>query len=197
MLDAPETSRSAPVRRARTLPWVGMVAAGVVLGWLFSILLGLGPFSAPEAPADWSIRWGTASGPGIPYRVQVELHEEGLPILVHLDADGLPSLLFPPGQPVYAPAREPFFLPGPDPGLQWWIDPTARGQVLLLAIAHDGRIDPEQIVREAAEAAAGAEDTASARRAVVRTLRRRLGGVSRLPLEPAPTGSGEPSPLLG
>lgn len=118
---------------------------------------------------------GRAGGAGSPYVIDLELEHDGYPVIVHVDVDGLPSLLFPLGPPLRVGAGRIVRLPEPSGSATWWIPTGEPGGTLLVAIESRTPQSTERLLDLAERAAARASDSVTARESVRRVMRDRLG----------------------
>ena len=160
--------------RLRSLAW--SIALGLVLGAILAtVLVGLRPEDTGIAEVDVVFLDAAGPGPGAPYVVELELEREGYPVVVHVDRDGLPSLLFPASRPMRLPPGMKVRLPDPHGAATWWSAAGEDGGSLLVAIAERPPADTDRLLDLAERAASRADDAAGARDEVRAVLRRRLG----------------------
>lgn len=117
---------------------------------------------------------GGAAGPGVGYSVDLVSAREGYPVVVHVDADGFPSLLFPTAAVAHLPANTRVRLPDPRGSAAWWAEADDRATVLTV-LSENPPGDVDRLVELVERAATRAEDADEALRNVTRVLRRRLG----------------------
>lgn len=114
-------------------------------------------------------------GPGIPYVVELELSRDGYPVVMHVDADGLPSILYPFGSPVRLMAGERLRLPDPYGSVTWWTLRGPEAGSIVVAMSTNSPQSTERLLELAERAASRASSPEDARESVRRVMRDRLG----------------------
>lgn len=147
---------------------------GVLIGVFISVSLPiLRPRPTGIASLDLVV-FAEAAGPGIGYAVDFEAERAGYPVVLHVDADGFPSLLFPVGGVARLDAGNRVRLPDPTGTSTWWSDEDEIVTVLTV-LAEKPPADVDRLVELVERAAARASTPERALQDVKSVLRRRLG----------------------
>lgn len=147
---------------------------GVLLGVLLAVTLpSLRARPTGIASLDLVV-FTEAAGPGVSYAVDFECERAGYPVVVHVDDDGFPSLLFPVAGTARVEAGQQLRLPDPYGQATWWAGANDTA-TLLTVLAEQPVGDVDRLVELVERAAARADDPGRALRNVESVLRRRLG----------------------
>lgn len=187
-MTAPRPS-SAPHRPAPRVPRVlvlGLLTALTLLVFLTVTWSSLRTRPTGIASLDLVV-FADDDGPGVGYVVDFESERAGYPVVLHVDADGFPSLLFPAGGLARVEAGRRFRLPDPEGHAIWWSAPGASATVLTV-LAENPPADVDRLVELVERAAARADDPGRALRNVESVLRDRLGEPVVRTLRPAEHG---------
>lgn len=174
-----------PRKRSRTGRIVVLwILFGILIGVFVSISLPLlRPRPTGIASLDLVV-FADATGPGIGYAVDFEAERAGYPVVVHVDADGFPSLLFPVGGVARLDAGNRVRLPDPTGTSTWWSEEDQTVTVLTV-LAEQPPADVDRLVELVERAAARASSPERALDDVKSVLRRRLGEPVTRILRPA------------
>jgi hypothetical protein len=108
---------------------------------------------------------------------EITLDGDGYPLLVHLDEEGWPVILYPERSLARLPAHRSLWLPDPARGVTWaWPESIAAGDVMAAATRRRG-LDLEELRRRLQREAARAPTAAEARARVREVLQARVGPV--------------------
>lgn len=162
-------------RRARALAiGTGLVLVGAAI--LAATLVGRRPEDSGIARLDVVFLDAMpASAAGVPYVIDLVLARDGFPVVVHVDAEGLPSILYPFGRPQRIPAGQVLRLPDPHGSATWWTPLDTDPGSLLVAMSVDTPHSTDRLLELAERAASRAPDAEAARESVRRVMRDRLG----------------------
>lgn len=164
-----------PARRPRLTGWtvfIGVICVAILVTWS----AGRRPVHSGIASVSvLFLEAGEASGPGRPFVLELELERDGYPVILHVDADGLPSVLFPFSTPTRLSAGRRIRLPDPSGSATWWAPLGVDAGTLLIAMESDSPHSTDRLLELAERAAAQAPDAATAKESVRRVLRDRLG----------------------
>jgi hypothetical protein len=153
---------------------IALVLIGVAI--LAAVLVGRRPEPSGIARVEVvHLDGANTSGSGLPYVIDLVLARDGYPIVMHVDADGLPSILYPFGRPVRLPAGQTLRLPDPHGSATWWAPRGTDPGSLLVAMSFDSPPSTDRLLELAERAASRAPDARSARENVRRVMRDRLG----------------------
>lgn len=184
-MTAPEPlpPRARPRTGRLALLWVAVI---VLLGAFVAVtVLSMRP--RPTGIASLQLLVVAEDGPGVGYAVDMESLRDGYPVVVHVDEDGFPSLLFPTGDVALLPAGHRVRLPDPLGSAAWW-SPALTTETVLTVLAERPPVDVDRLVELVERAAARADDADDALRNVESVLRRRLGEPVVRTLEPTERG---------
>ena len=177
-----------PRRRRRGRTIVLSVALGVILGVFASVVIDiLQPRETGLVAADILMLETGGPAPGSSYVLELETAREGYPVVVHVDEDGFPSLLFPTNGIARLGPGLRTRLPDPGGNTTWWVGPDQQG-TLLTVLAENPPSDVDRLVELVERAAARADDPEQALDSVIRVLRQRLGEPLALRLRTADQG---------
>ena len=165
MATSPEAN---PARRRHTT-WRGVAFAiglGLVLGTLVSVaIVWFRPVPTGIASID-VIELDQDGGPGRSWVLELEVERSGYPFLIHLDGEGMPSLLFPDGEITRFDAGERRRLP----------DATGhRACEVFVTLSGTPYLALDRVIARAERAAAQTSSGSAARRVVRKVLRKQLG----------------------
>lgn len=164
-----------PRRRRRGRTIVLSIAFGVILGVFVSVVIDiLRPRETGLVAADIVMLEDGGPAPGSSYVLEIEPAREGYPVVLHVDEDGFPSLLFPTNGIARLGAGHRTRLPDPGGNTTWWVGPDQQG-TLLTVLAENPPSDVDRLVELVERAAARADDPDEALDSVISVLRRRLG----------------------
>ena len=174
-MTAPNSTGPWPRRRSRRFRLVTLsVAAGVLLGVAIALTFDLfGPRETGLASVD-VLMLDRSPAQGSSYVIELESLRAGYPVILHVDRDGFPSILFPTGRLAQIGAGHRVRLPDPQGNATWWAGPEDAG-TLLTVLAESPPADVDRLVELVERAAAKADDSEDALRNVERVVRRRLG----------------------
>ena len=166
-----------PARGSRTT-WRGVAFAiglGLVLGTIVSIaIVWFRPIPTGIATVE-VIELGKDSGPGRSWVLELEVERSGYPFLIHLDADGMPSLLFPDGEITRLDAGERRRLPDATGHRAWRSLEGEGGGAVFVTLSGTPYLALDRVIARAERAALQASSEEAAHRIVREVLRKQLG----------------------
>jgi hypothetical protein len=112
--------------------------------------------------------------------VEFTLQEAGYPVVLHLDAEGRPSVLFPERDWIAVGGRSPVRLPDPSSGQAWRLEGVPGEESFLLVVGRDREVDLDLLVEEAERLAARSPTPQDARRRVREFFARNVGPVQEV-----------------
>lgn len=171
------SSPANPPRRQRTT-WRGVAFAiglGLVLGTVISVaIVWLRPTPTGIAAVE-VIELGEDSGPGRSWVLELEVERSGYPFLIHMDEEGMPSLLFPDGEITRLDAGERRRLPDPTGHRAWRSLEGEGGGEVFVTLSGSPYLALDRVIARAERAAVQASSQRAARRIVRQVLRKQLG----------------------
>jgi hypothetical protein len=172
------TSSPTDSTHRRPTTWRGVALAiglGLVLGTIVSVaIVWFRPIPTGIATVE-VIELGKDSGPGRSWVLELEVDRSGYPFLVHLDEDGMPSLLYPDGEITRLDAGERRRLPDATGHRAWRRLGGVGGGEVFVTLSGTPYLALDRVIARAERAAAQASSEDAARRVVREVLRKQLG----------------------